>query len=51
MEEDLTMSKLASVLGLNANELVANYIPKGVIKGFTRKYLEDHALRLVREEK
>lgn len=43
MEEDFTMSKLALVLGLDANELVANWAPKGVVKGFTRKYLEDRA--------
>lgn len=51
MEEDFTMSKLALVLGLIVNELVANWAPKGIVKGFTRKYLEDYAYRFVREEK
>lgn len=43
MEEDFTMSKLASLLGLNVSEVVTNSEPKGVVKGFTRKYLEGHA--------
>lgn len=43
MEEYFTMSKLASVMGLNANEMVDSWAPKGVVKGFTRKYLKDHA--------
>lgn len=45
------MTKLALVLGLNANEVVANWTPEGVVKGFTRKYLEDHAWKFVKEEK
>lgn len=51
MKEGFTMSKLASVVGLNTNELVANWAPKGVVKGFTRKFLECHAWRFVKEEK
>lgn len=45
------MTKLPSVFGLDANEVVANWVPKGVIKGFTRKYLEGHAWKFAKEEK
>lgn len=48
MEEDFTITRLASVLGLDANEVVANWEPKGVIKGFTRKYLEGHAWKFAK---
>lgn len=51
MEEYFTMSTLASVLDLNASEFVENWAPASVVKGFTRKFLKDHALRCFKEEK
>lgn len=39
MEIDFTLSELALVLGLDENELMANWAPKGTVKGLTRKFL------------
>lgn len=50
LEEGFTLSELSLVLGINANKLVANWGPKGTIKGLTKKFLEDHAWKMVKEE-
>ncbi|XP_050895230.1 uncharacterized protein LOC127101830 [Lathyrus oleraceus] len=51
IEEDFNMPKLAAVLGIDVNELVSSWSPKGVDKGFTRKFLEGHAWKFAKEEK
>lgn len=40
LEEGFTLSELSLVLGINANELVANLGPKDTVKGLTNKFLE-----------
>lgn len=39
------------MLGLNVNELLDNRAPEGIVKGFKRKFLEDHAWRCFKEER
>ncbi|XP_050909489.1 uncharacterized protein LOC127123300 [Lathyrus oleraceus] len=51
IEEDFAMPKLASVLGIDVGELAANWAPKGVDKGFTKKNLEGHAWKFAKENK
>lgn len=50
LEEDVTMAKVASVLCLDVNEVIANWASKGAFKGFTRKFLEDHAWKFIKVE-
>lgn len=45
------MPKLASVLGIVVGELAASWAPKGVDKGFARKFLEGHAWKFAKEKK
>lgn len=45
------MSELSLVFGINANKLVANWGPKGTFKGLTNKFLEDHAWKMIKEER
>ena len=40
LKEGLCLSELSSVLGINANELVANSGSKGVVKGLTQNSLK-----------
>lgn len=51
LEEDVTMDKIASSLGLDVNEVIGNWAPKGVFKGFTSKFIEYHAWKFVEAEK
>lgn len=51
IEEDFTMPKLASLLGIDVGELAASWALKGVDKGFTRKFLEGHAWKFAKEKK
>lgn len=50
LEEGFTLLVLSSVLGINVNELMANWGPKGTVKGITKKFLEDHAWKMIKEE-
>lgn len=51
LKEGFTLQELALVLGINGNELVANWGPKDTVKGLTKKFLEDHAWKMIKEEK
>lgn len=51
LDEGFTLSELALVLGINANELLDNWESKGTVKGLTKKFLEDHAWKIIKEEK
>lgn len=50
IEEYFAMPKLASVLGVDVGELAASWAPKGIGKGFARKFLEGHARRFDKEK-
>lgn len=43
LEEGFCLTKLSTVLGINANKLVASWGSKGVMKGLTQRFLEAHA--------
>lgn len=45
------MTELSTVLGINANKLVANWGSKCTIKRLTQKFLEAHAWEMIKEEK
>lgn len=51
LEEGFTLSDLALVLGINANKLVTNWGPKCTVKGLIKKFLEDHAWKMIKEKK
>lgn len=43
LEEGFFLTELSTVLGINANDLVASWGSKGTIKGLTQKFLKAHA--------
>lgn len=45
------MSRLFTVLGINANELVAIWGPKGTVKGITQKFFKKYAWKMIKEER
>lgn len=45
------MSGLFAILGINANELVINWGPNGTVKGLMQKFLENHAWKIIKEER
>lgn len=51
LEEGFCLSELSTVLGINANELVVNWGPKGTVKGITQKFLENHPWKMIKEER
>lgn len=51
LEENFTLSKIALALGLDVQEVLDNWATKGMFKGFTRMFLEDHAWEFLKFEK
>lgn len=51
IKEEFFMPKLASVLGIDVGELAASWAPKGIDKGFSRKFMEVYAWKFAKEKK
>lgn len=50
LEEGFTLSELSSVLGINTNKLMDNWGPKDTVNGLMKKFLEDHAWKMIKED-
>ncbi|XP_050916520.1 uncharacterized protein LOC127131651 [Lathyrus oleraceus] len=51
LKEGFCLPELSTALGINANELVANWGSKGAANGLTQKFLEAHAWKMIQEER